>query len=366
MSSTANVARGGAGASVLRVTMSVLIFAGTCAFLVFGFLLLRSTELSKVVTTVIAIVWGVGGTVLLYGSINYLIETLPAKHYRRAVPFLFVGPAVLIMGWYLALPTARTLYLSFFDRVGAKFVGLSNYAYVFTDRVMRGALLNNLLWMVFGTLFCLTIGFLVALLVDRSRHERLAKSLIFMPMAISFVGAGVIWKFIYAFRPAGEAQIGLLNAIVGFFGGDPLNWIILKPFNTFLLIAILVWLQTGYAMVILSAAIKGIPEALLEAARIDGASEVRITFQMILPCIKSTIITVGTTILLMTLKIFDIVYSMTNGLYGTEVLASQQYKQMFKFLNYGRGAAIAIVILLVVVPIIYYNVRQFSSRRVFR
>jgi alpha-glucoside transport system permease protein len=272
---------------------------------------------------------------------------------------------MLVLGWYLFLPTVRSLYLSFFDKFSDKFVGLQNYLFVFTDRTMRIAFLNNLWWLIFGTGLCIVFGLTVALLADRSKIERVAKSFVFLPMAISFVGAGVIWKFVYAYRAAELNQIGLLNAIVTVLGGDPVNWLTIRPWNTFLLIGIFVWLQTGFSMVIFSAAIKQVPNDLLEAARIDGATELRIVFQVIIPYIKSTIVTVGTTVLILTLKIFDIVFAMTNGLFGTEVLASQQYKSMFKFLHYGRGSAIAIVILLAVIPVIWYNLKQFGKREVF-
>src|SRR5438477_482678 len=176
----------------------------------------------------------------------------------------------------------------------------------------------------------------IAVLADRSRFERVAKSLIFLPMAISFVGAGIIWKFIYAYEPKGQEQIGLLNAAITGIGGDPVNWITAKPWNTFFLVIVFVWLQTGFAMVLLSAALKGVPVDLLEAARIDGANEIQIFFRVIIPTIFGTIITVTTTVVIGTLKVFDIVYVMASGgQYGTDVIANEQYKQFFTFGNYG-------------------------------
>jgi alpha-glucoside transport system permease protein len=350
---------------ILRAAVALFIPLATFAGLYGGFIFLRDSGAPQLIITAVAIVWGVGGVAALYLVVNYLIQKLPSAWEKRLTPFLFVGPAIAILTWYLFLPTFRSLYLSFFDKFSRAFVGFENYAYVFTDRTMLTAFVNNVYWLVFGTGFCVVFGLLIALLADRVSFEKTAKSLIFLPMAISFVGAGVIWKFMYAFRPEGTAQIGLLNAVVTMFGSDPVNWLTLRPWNTFFLIAILVWLQTGFAMVILSAAIKQVPSTLLEAARIDGAKELRIVFQIIIPYIKSTIVTVSTTILLLTLKVFDIVFAMTNGLFGTEVLASQQYKQMFKFLHYGRGSAISIVILIAVTPVIWYNLRQFGKREVF-
>ncbi len=348
-----------------RILISVLIPAVTFLVLWLGFLFLRDSGASQLIITLIAIIWGVGGVAALYIVTNFILQSLPIKWRKRFVPFLFVGPAVMILGYYLLLPTLRSFLMSFMDKFSDNFVGLANYKYIFSDRTMRLAFVNNLVWMVLGTSLSLIFGMIFALLSERSKIEKLAKSLIFLPMAISFVGAGVIWKFIYAFRPAGQSQIGLLNAVVTALGGDPVNWIVLRPWNTIFLIIILVWLQSGYAMVILSSAIKGVPTAILEAARIDGAGEFRIIFQIIIPTIKGAIVTVGTTILILTLKIFDIVFAMTNGLFGTEVLASQQYKQMFKFLHYGRGSAIAIVILIAVIPVMWYNLKQFGKREVF-
>ncbi len=352
-------------AVVGRVLSAVFVPVVTFVVLYLGFVFLRDSGAPQIVVTIVAIVWGVGGVAGLYFVTNWLIEKLPTTWRSRFTPFLFVGPAIVILGWYLFLPTVRSLYLSFFGKFSNEFVGLENYVYVFTNRTMRTAFVNNLLWLVFGTGGAVISGLIVALLADRSKMEKVAKSFIFLPMAISFVGAGVIWKFMYTFRAAGQVQLGLLNAIITGFGAEPVNWLILRPWNSFFLIAIFIWLQTGFAMVILSASIKQVPSQLIEAARIDGAGEFRIVFQIIIPFIRGTIITVSTTILLLSLKVFDIVFAMTNGLFGTEVLASQQYKQMFKFLNYGRGSAIAIVILIAVIPVIWYNLRQFGQREVF-
>lgn len=333
--------------------------------LYYGFLFLRDSNAPQLIITFLAIIWGVGGAAGLYWVTNWLIQRTNAVWRKRLTPFMFVGPAIAILGWYLFIPTLRSLFLSFYDRSSAAFVGLENYRYVFSNATMQTAFVNNIIWLVVGTGGSVLLGLIIALLADRSKFEKVAKAFIFAPMAISFVGAGVIWKFMYAYRPAGFNQIGVLNALIEYFGGNPQNWIVVRPWNTLFLIVILVWLQTGFAMVILSAAIKTVPNELLEAGRIDGASELRIVTNIIVPSIKGSIVTVSTTILLITLKVFDIVYSMTNGLYGTEVLASQQYKQMFKFLHYGRGSAIAIVILLAVTPVIWYNLKQFGKREVF-
>jgi len=232
---------------------------------------------------------------------------------------------------------------------------------------MIEAFRNNLLWMIFGTFFCLAFGLLIAVLADRSPFEKVYKAIIFMPMAISFVGAGVIWKFVYAYKGEGVGiqEIGLLNAIVMAFGGKSQAWLLSPPWNNFLLIVIMVWLQTGYAMVILSSAIKGIPGELLEAARVDGANEFEVFFKIMIPSIQSTILAVGTTILIFSLKLFDIVRVMTGGNNGTNVIANEFYIQQFTYGNSGRAAAIAIILLVAVIPVMVYNLREFRERRAF-
>lgn len=314
----------------------------------------------------LAILWGVLGVYIFYWSFNMLIEQFPERVRRNVLPFVFVGPAVLLLGWMLLLPTIRTLYYSFFDAQSVKFVGLSNYIAVFSERVLVTALRNNLMWVVFGTILCVSLGLLIAILADRSSFEKIAKAIIFMPMAISFVAAGVIWKFIYYYQP-GDEQIGLLNAIVVAFGGEAQAWTsMLQPWNNLFLIAILVWMQTGFAMVIFSAAIKGIPESLLEAARVDGANEITIFFKIIIPYISTTILTVTTTIIVFTLKIFDVVMVMTGGQYDTEVVATQFYRQFFMYRNFGYGSTLAIVLLIAVIPIIIINLRQLRKEGGFR
>jgi alpha-glucoside transport system permease protein len=275
---------------------------------------------------------------------------------------MFIGPAVAILTWYLFLPTLRSFWASLRDARGENFVGLENYVYAFTSKAMLESFRNNLIWLVVGTGFSVGFGLLIAVLADRThpRFETVIKALIFMPMAISMVGASVIWRFVYEFRPAGANQIGLLNAIVTGLGGKPQAWLLVQPWNTLFLIVIVIWLQTGYAMVILSAAIKGIPVELLEAGRTDGATEVQVFFRIVVPYIRGTLVTVSTTIILFTLKIFDIVQSMTGGNFGTQVIANEQYTQMFRAFHFGRGAAIAIVLLIAVIPVMYYNLRQFS------
>jgi alpha-glucoside transport system permease protein len=277
-----------------------------------------------------------------------------------------------ILAWYLAWPAVRTFYISLFGRdgpAGGEFVGLANYVAVFTDRLMREAFRNNVfMWILIATPLTVSFGLLVAVLADRSKFERVAKSLIFMPMAISFVGASVIWNFIYEVKPVGSPQIGLLNAIVVGLGGQPQAWpayTAISPWNNLFLVVIVVWLQAGFSMVLFSAALKGIPEEILEAARMDGATEVQVFFRIMIPYIMGTIITVTTTVVIFTLKIFDVVWVMTGGQFGTEVIATQFYRQSFTARNAGYGSAIAIVLLIAVIPVMIYNLRQFRQQEAF-
>lgn len=346
-----------------------VMFVPLITFLVLwqGFLFLRNNQASQIVMVLISILWGVGGVALLFWVANWLVEKLPAASRRLIQPFVFVGPALAILAWFLALPVARTLILSLKDAASANFVGLSNYVFALTDRIMLEAFRNNLLWMIFGTGLSVGLGLLIAVLADRTRLESVYKAIIFMPMAISFVGAGVIWKFMYTYKGEGSgiAEIGLINAIILALGGQAQPWLSLPPWNNFFLIIIMVWLQTGYAMVIISSAIKGLPAELLEAARVDGATEVRAFFAITIPFIKGTLMTVTTTIIIFSLKLFDIVRVMTGGNNGTNVIANEFYLQRFTYGNTGRASAIAIILLLAVTPVMIYNLRQFSERKAF-
>jgi len=363
----------------LLLAISIPLIAFYVLYL--GFVFLRDSQAPRAVIALVAIVWGVGGVALLYWIFNGLVEMLPDAWTTRLLPFVFVGPAVAILGWYLAIPTLRTFYISLFDRDGPPagmnflqqlssqaFVGLSNYRAVFTESLMLEAFRNNLMWIVFGSTLSVTFGLVVAVLADRSRFEKVAKSFIFLPYAISFVGASIIWNFIYEYRPANQPQVGLLNAIVTSFGGTPQawpQWVSIIPWNNLFLIVIVIWLQAGFSMVLFSAALKGIPDELLEAGRIDGANEFQIFFRIMIPYIQGTIISVWTTVVIFTLKIFDVVWVMTGGQFGTHVIATQFYRQSFTNGNSGYGSAIAIVLLIAVIPVMYYNLKQFREQEAF-
>jgi alpha-glucoside transport system permease protein len=353
--------------NVSRVLVSLIVPVGLFIILWQGFIFLRDSQMSQIVLVIVAIVWGVGGVAALYWTTNYVVEQLPKEWTQRLQPFIFVGPGIAILAWYLFIPVVRSLILSFQNDISTQWVGFANYVYAFTDRVMLESFRNNLLWLIFGTSFSVGIGLLVAVLADRSRYENIFKGIIFLPMAISFVGAGVIWKFVYAYGGTGVGiqEVGVLNAIVVALGGKAQPWLTLPPWNNFFLIVIMVWLQTGFAMVIISSAIKGIPAEWLEAARVDGANEFHVFFSIIIPSIAGTLITVTTTIIIFSLKLFDVVRVMTGGNFGTNVIANEFYLERFTYGQAGRASAIAIVLLILTIPVMIYNLRQFQERRAF-
>lgn len=313
------------------------------------------------------IIIGVFGCVAYFYFSNLLLDRMcPAKgpnagrNINRANairPWLFVFPALAILSIYLLYPVFSTAYLSLHDS-GGDFIGVGNYTWLAQDEKFRESLVNNLMWLLVVPAASTFFGLVAAGLTDRIKWGQLAQSLVFMPMAISFVGAAVIWKFIYDYRGDNQGeQIGLLNALVQAFGGDPQAWITLPFWNNFFLMAILIWIQTGFAMVILSAALKGISEETIEAAYLDGASPLQVFFKIKIPQIWGTIAVVWTTITVTVLKVFDIVFAMTNGQWGTQVLANLMYDWMFRGSpDFGRGSAIVVVIMLLVTPVMVWNI----------
>ena len=346
-----------------RIVLSVIVPVVFFVVMRAGFLWLRRGNANQVLIAAVAIVWGIGGFAMLYVIANSIVEQLPDEWKSALLPFVFVGPALAILGWYLVMPVVRSFINSFRGASAEEFIGLENYIFVFSDRVMLQAFRNNVFWLVLGTGVTVALGLLIAVLADRTvgPFETAVKSLIFLPMAISFIGAGVIWKFMYAFRPAGTNQIGVLNAIKVALGGEPTGWLTVSPTNTLLMIVVLIWMQTGFAMVILSAALKGVPMELLEAGRIDGANEVQIFLRIMIPYIQGSIVTVSTSILLICLKIFDIVWAMTGGQFGTNVIGTVFWRQMFTYRHNGRASAIAMVLLVLVIPVMWYNLQQLEQ-----
>ena len=288
-------------------------------------------------------------------------------HTKKITPWLYISPAAFLLFFFLVYPSINTIYISFLNYNSEKFIGIKNYIYCFTNETMLTAFRNNALWVIVFVPLTVFLGLIIAVLIDKVKYESIIKSVIFMPMAISFVGAGVIWKFVYAYRPVSAAQTGVLNAIRLFFQLEPLPWLIIRPWlNNFCLIMVGVWIWTGFCMVILSASYKGIPRELLEAARVDGATEFRIFWKIVLPLLKPTIAVVSTTMVIMVLKVFDIVYVMTNGNFDTEVIANRMYKEMFIFRDFGRASAIAVILLLVIIPMIIINIQRFKEQETIR
>jgi alpha-glucoside transport system permease protein len=280
---------------------------------------------------------------------------------------IFLGPAIFLLFVGLVIPAIRTIVLSFFGADSSKFVGGKNYGWAFTDPDMRVVLINTIIWLLVAPVAATFLGLMLALLIDRMRHESIPKSFMFMPMAISFVGASIIWKFVYQYTDPSLPQIGLLSQVCIWLGWkNPPNWLLESPLNTFLLIVIMIWIQVGFAMVVLSAAIKAIPGDIIEAASLDGATGVRLFRTVTIPMIRNTLIVVFTTILIAVLKIFDIVRTTTGGNFKTDVLANEMYTQTFIQFDFGRGSALAVILFVGVTPVLVYNVMQLRKERATR
>lgn len=295
----------------------------------------------------------------------------------KVAPWLYVAPALLIMTVFIVYPAINTFLLSLKNADATQSAAaacvegepcwgiLENFRYALTAPIMLNAFRNNLLWVILMVGGTVGMGLLIAVLADRVKYEALAKAIIFMPMAISFVGAGIIWKFVYAYG-TGQVQIGLLNAIITSLGGDPVSWLSEPGINNLALILVGVWMWTGFCMTILSAALKGVSTEILEAARVDGASEWRVFWKIMVPMIMPTIAVVITTMVINVLKIFDIVYVMTGGNYGTEVIANRMYGEMYVSHQGGRSAAIAVVLILLTIPFMVWNIRRFREQEAIR
>ncbi|MEV4811544.1 carbohydrate ABC transporter permease [Micromonospora avicenniae] len=290
---------------------------------------------------------------------------LPRRPKQREGFFalFFLLPTLLLLTIGLVVPAIRTVLLSFMDSNSTNWVGLHNYGWMFSDGSIVRVLINSLVWVLLVPLVATAFGLIYAVLVDRVRFEAFAKSLIFLPMAISFVGASIIWKFVYAYRGDGQDQIGLLNQIVVGLGGEPKQWLLESPLNTLLLIVIMVWIQAGFAMVVLSAAIKAIPADIIEAARLDGVSPWQMFWQITMPSIRPALIVVVVTITIATLKVFDIVRTSTNGNYDTSVIANEMYNQAFRYGENGQGSALAVFLFILVIPVVIYQIRNLRQQR---
>jgi len=308
------------------------------------------------------------GFVVVVVLLLIVLDVLPrwGRSKERLQVAGFLGPAALLLAVGLVWPLVRTVYLSFKDKDGVEFVGLENYHWILTSPDTLLMLRNTLFWVICVPLLSTAFGLIYAVLVDKARGEGIAKSLIFMPMAISLVGAAIIWKFVYAFRETDVEQIGLLNQLLVWLGMEPKQFLSESPGNTFYMIIMLIWIQAGFAMVILSAAIKAIPGEIVEAARLDGANPWQMFWRVTMPTIRPSVVVVVVTITISTLKVFDIVRTSTGGQFNSSVLALEMYNQAFRSREDGHGAALAVLLFILVIPIVGYQVRQLRQRTEIR
>ncbi len=305
----------------------------------------------------------IGLFVAVMGALLLAVDR-PGRTPNWTVSITFVGPAIALLVFGLVWPGISTIIQSFFGRADwldperREFVGVDNFATLFTEPPFQIVLRNTFIWVILVPFFAVLIGLIYAVLVDRTRGENLAKGLVFLPMAISLVGAGIIWRFVYEFRPAGSAQIGLANQVLVLLGLEPYQFLIVSPWNTIFLIVVMVWIQTGFAMTIISAAIKAIPDDIIEAARLDGVSGLGMFRYVTIPSIRPALLVVLVTITMTTLKVFDIVRTMTGGNFQTSVVANEFYTQAFRQFNAGLGASLAVLLFILVIPVVIYQVRQ--------
>lgn len=324
----------------------------------------------KVLIGLIALVAGVGGAAALFYFLNMFVEGMPRRLSKGVIPYAFLLPGLGLMAVMLIWPTVQTIVYSFANRDSTAWVGLQNYRDVFADQSFRESIFNNFLWLLIVPATTVGLGVVVAVLADKlsPKGENLSKSAIFLPMAISFVGASAIWNLVYAYNQPGTPQTGLLNAVVQGLGGTPQTWLQISDgrANSLLLMVILIWLQVGFAMVLLSSAIKGVPDDTLEAARIDGATEWQIFWRVIIPQIWGTILSVFITTVILVLKVFDIVYVLTNGRDKTNVIANLFFNEMFANSNAGKASAIVVVLLVLITPVLIYQVKMFREQEANR
>ena len=321
--------------------------------------------LLKALTALVTVAAGVGGALVVFWLLNKLAEVLPGNLEHRIKPYLYILPAFAAIVVFLIYPAVLTIINSFKDNFSREWVGTRNYTELLQSDDFRQTLLNTLLWIIVVPAITVILGLLVAVLADRlaAKSEKFTKTVIFLPMAISMIGAATIWRFVYTSNREGTAQIGLLNALIGNVHWGPIQWLQEQQFhaNSLLLMVILIWLQVGFSMVLLSAAVKGVPIDTLEAARIDGANERQIFGRVVLPQIKGTLITVFITVTIGVMKVFDIVYVNTNGNFNTNVLGNEFYNQISTFINYGKASAIVVILMIAVIPIMWYQVRHFKE-----
>jgi len=327
--------------------------------------------MEQMLIALFTVVVGVLGCIAYFVGSNFILDFIfPAtgnnatKNIQKSTairPWLFMGPAIILLTVYLVYPVINSIWLSFHGPSGKEFIGIDNYTWLFGDEKFLESFLNNMMWLIVVPAASTFFGLAAAALTDRISWGNIAKSLIFMPMAISFIGASIIWKFVYDYRGDSTDQIGILNALMVHFGAEPQAWIAMPFWNSFFLMVILIWIQTGFAMVILSAALRGIPEETIEAAILDGANPLQVFLKIKMPQMWGTVAVVWTTITILVLKVFDIVMAMTNGQWGSQVLANYMFDWMFRGHDFGRSATIALVIMVLVLPVMVWNVRNLKN-----
>lgn len=351
------------------IGMIATVWALGNLFLAFGFYPEWFLD-NKILIGLLALIAGVGGAAILFYFLNMFVEGLPIRLSQGVMPYAFLLPGFGLIALLLLYPTVQTINYSFANRNSTEYVGLDNFRSIFGNSAFWSAIINNVLWLLIVPAVTVAIGIIVAVLGDKlsAQGEKVAKSVIFLPMAISFVGASAIWGLVYAYDDKTQAQTGLLNAIVTKLGVNPQTWLSIETgkLNSLLMMVILIWLQVGFSMILLSSAIKGVPDDTLEAARIDGANEFQIFWKVIIPQIRGTIITVFITVVILVMKVFDIVYVMTNGRNNTDVIANLFFKEMFANSQAGLASAIVVVLLIAVLPILWYQVKTFREEQMNR
>ncbi len=337
-----------------------------------AYVALASSTLGQAASTLFGVVEAVGGFIAILLVVFFVAGRVTGRLQRPVAIVVCLGPALFLVLLGLIIPAITTINNSlknqqFLGQLKTKYIGLKNYPYAFTDPYTQQTIIRTVLWLLIVPALAVFVGLLVALLVDRMRYASIPKTMVFLPTAISFVGASVIWSYVYNYKAPSLPQTGLLSQVVMKLGwSNPPNWLITVPLNTFLEMVIMIWIQAGFAMVILGAALKGIPDEIIESARLDGASGIKLFRTVQIPMIRTTLVVVITTVMITTLKVFDIVFTINNGNFSTDVLARQMYADMFVTNQVSRGSALAVILFLAVTPLIYYNVRTLRREREIR
>ncbi len=334
------------------------------------FLAISEAMNNPVISAILAIIFGPIVTFGLYWFLNKLVSWIPNRKVRSAIePYVFIGIVLALIGVLLIGPTIQTMLFSFMNADSTEWIGFKNYVKLFSDPNFLYTVRNNLLWIAVVPLVTIILGLFIATLTDKlgKVRERVFKSIIFMPMAISFVAASSIWRLTYQWD-SGDKQIGALNAIIKALGGTPVNWIQEDRFalNSLMLMVIVIWANAGFAMTLLSAAVKAVPEETIEAAAIDGATGAQAFFRVVLPQIWGTVISVFITVLISSMKIFDVIWGMTGGNFRTNVLGVDFFLQYFIYLDTGKASAIVMLLMVAIIPVMIYQIRSYRKQEEIR